>query len=77
MTSQEHRLTDAYLVGLTLTEALKVDQSLCTALRTLEGPFDSLNDGYPEWHPAPHSFEGMVRLLLYRELTGESYRSLA
>jgi hypothetical protein len=77
MASQERQLTDAYLVGLTLIEALKADQSLCTALRTLEGSFDSLNDGYPEWHPAPHSFEGMVRLFLYRELTGESYRSLA
>nr|WP_276410944.1 transposase [Halomicroarcula sp. XH51] len=77
MACQERRLTDAYLVGVTLTEALKADQSLCTALRTLEGSFNSLNDGYPEWHPAPHSFEGMVRLFLYRELTGESYRSLA
>jgi hypothetical protein len=35
-----------------------------------------LDDGYPEWHPAPHSFEGMLRLFLYRELTGESYRGL-
>lgn len=77
MACQERRLTDAYLVGVTLTETLKANQSLCTVLRTLEGPFDSLDDGYPEWHPAPHSFEGMVRLFLYREVTGESYRALA
>ncbi|NHN42978.1 transposase [Halorubellus sp. JP-L1] len=42
----------------------------------MAGPFDLLDDSYPKWHPAPHSFEGMVRLFLYRELTGESYRSL-
>ncbi|KTG10658.1 transposase [Haloprofundus marisrubri] len=36
-----------------------------------------LDDSYPEWHPAPHSFLGMVRLLIYREATGTSYRALA
>lgn len=69
-------MTDAYLVGVKLVASLDADQSLCTALRTLTGPFDLLADGYPEWHPAPYAFEGMVRLFLYRELTGESYRAL-
>jgi len=76
MTCQERLLSDAYIVGVKLRTALDSDQSLCTALRQLTGPFDLLDDGYPEWHPAPHSFEGMLRLFLYRELTGESYRAL-
>ncbi|WP_136718622.1 transposase [Halorientalis salina] len=42
----------------------------------LNGPFDTLNDGYPDWHPAPYLFQGMVRLFLYREITGQSYRQL-
>ena len=76
MTCQERLLTDAYIVGVKLRTKLESDQSLCTALRQLAGPFDLLDDGYPEWHPAPHSFAGMVRLFLYREITGESYREL-
>jgi len=77
MACQERLLTDAYIVGVKLRTALESDHSLWTALRQLAGPFDRLDDGYPEWHPAPYSFEGMVRLFLYRELTGESYRALA
>ncbi|MFC7140523.1 transposase [Halosimplex aquaticum] len=76
MVSQKPWLTNAYLVGIELTAALDTDQSFCTALRTVDVPFDLLDDGYPEWHPGPRSFEGMVRLFLYRELTGESYRAL-
>jgi hypothetical protein len=76
MARQERLLTDAHIVGVKLRTALESDQSLCTALRQLTGPFDLLGDGYPDWHPAPHSFEGMLRLFLYRELTGESYRRL-
>nr|WP_284014887.1 transposase [Halobaculum sp. DT92] len=37
---------------------------------------EHLKDGYPEWHPAPDSFRGMLRLFIYRELTGDSYRTL-
>jgi hypothetical protein len=77
MASRKSWLTDAYFVGVKLTAALDSNQSFCTALRTLEGPFERLTDSYPDWHPAPHSFEGMVRLFLYRELTGESYRALS
>jgi len=76
MACQERLLTDAYLVGVELRMALESGQSLCTALREVAGPFDLLDDGYPKWHPAPHSFEGMVCLFIYRELTGERYRGL-
>lgn len=76
MASQKSWLTNAYLVGVKLTAALDADQSVCTALRTVDVPFNVLDDGYPEWHPGPHSFEGMVRLFIYCELTGESYRAL-
>ncbi|SHH50328.1 transposase [Halobaculum gomorrense] len=35
-----------------------------------------LEDGYPDWHPAPESFEGMLQLFIYREIPGDSYRTL-
>ncbi|WP_158059252.1 transposase [Halorussus halophilus] len=70
-------LTDAYLVGIGLRKQIRDGLSLCDALRTLDGPFDRLEDSYPEWHPAPYPFSGMLRLFLYREITGESYRILA
>jgi hypothetical protein len=31
-----------------------------------------LEDGYPDGHPAPYDFEGMLILFLYREITDES-----
>ncbi|NUB93072.1 transposase [Haloterrigena sp. SYSU A121-1] len=77
MVGQRRLLTEAYLVGVELRTALESGQSFCNALRMLKDSFDALDDGYPEWHPAPHSFEGIVRLFLYRELTGESYRELS
>ena len=76
MACQERLLTDAYILGVNLRSTIESDQSLWTALQQLEFQFDLLNNGYPEWHPAPHPFKGMVRLFLYRELTGESYRAL-
>lgn len=77
MACHDRLLTDAYLVALDLTEALRDGQSFFAALRTLERPFDSLDDGYPDWHPAPYSFDGMIHLFIYREFTAESYRELA
>jgi len=76
MASQKCWMTDAYLVGVTLTAALDADQSIYTALRSVDVPFELLADSYPDWHPGPHSFEGMVRLFLYRETACESYRAL-
>nr|WP_232833788.1 transposase [Saliphagus sp. LR7] len=46
------------------------------ALTDLELQTETLEDGYPEWHPAPYSFHGMLKLFLYREVTGDSYRAL-
>lgn len=77
MEARVGRLTDAYLVGIELRNRIRRGQSLSEVLRALDGPFDRLDDGYPEWHPAPFSFYGMVKLFLCREITGESYQVLA
>ncbi|QIO25360.1 transposase [Haloarcula sp. JP-L23] len=76
MANRSRRLTDAYCVGIDLHDQLRGGSVLTNTLTALEGPFDTLEDGYPEWHPAPYSFHGMLRLFLYREITGQSYRSL-
>jgi hypothetical protein len=68
-------LTDA--VGITLHDTIEEGDDLLTALNALCGPFDVLEDPYPDWHPAPYSFQGMLRPFLYPEITGQSYRSLA
>lgn len=77
MEARPRRLTDAYSVGIELREQLRAGTALTQAFNSLDGPFDTLEDGYPKWHPAPYSFHGMLRLFLYRELTGQSYRELA
>ncbi|WP_136718344.1 transposase [Halorientalis salina] len=77
MSNQQFRLTEAYSVGITLRERLRDGTSLTCALNSLDVPSDTLDDRYPAWHPAPYSFPGIVCLFLYREITGESYRTLA
>lgn len=37
----------------------------------------TLEDGYPEWHPASYPFQGILKLFFYREITGNSYRKLS
>ncbi|SEM04643.1 transposase [Haloferax larsenii] len=71
-----NQLTDAFLIGLDLREHLRFGNSLIAAFEELEGRFDTLEDGYSEWHPASHPFHGMLKLLIYREVTGDSYRQL-
>jgi hypothetical protein len=77
METDASRVIDAYAVGLELRDRLRSGASLYDAFAALDGPFDTLNDGYPAWHPAPYSFQGMLTLFLYREITGHSYRTLA
>jgi len=70
-------LIDAYSVGVDLSERLRDGESLSEALHAVDGPFGMLEDGYPDWHPAPYDFPRVVTLFLYREITGQSYRDLA
>lgn len=76
MTSRQRRLTKGYSASITLREHLRDGSSLTPARNSRYGPFDTLGDRYPDWHPTPYSFQGMVRLVLYREVTGEGYHQL-
>ena len=71
------RMTDAYSTGIEITEQLRAGDSLLSSVAESSIQTEYLDDSYPEWHPAPHAFLGMVRLLIYREATGTSYRALA
>jgi hypothetical protein len=75
-TLRTRRLTDAYCVGIELRGTLRGGVGLFDAISTVEAQFDTLTDSYPDWHPAPYSFDGMIRLFLYQEITGASYRQL-
>jgi hypothetical protein len=70
------RMTHAYKTGIELRETLRDGACLRAAVSEVTLYTAQLEDGYPEWHPAPDSFRGMLRLLIYRELTGDSYRTL-
>ena len=71
------RMTYAYKTGTELRETLREGACLRKAVSEVTIYMEHLEDGYPDWHPAPHSFEGMLRLFMYREITGDSYRTLA
>ena len=71
------RMTDAHNTGIEITEQLREGDFLLSSVTDSSIQTEHLHDSYPVWHPAPHSFLGMVRLLIYREATGESYRALA
>jgi hypothetical protein len=76
MVQRGRRLTDAFVAALVLRKHLREGTELCTALTNLELQIKTLKDGYPEWHPTPYSFHGMLKLFIYLEVTGDSYRSL-
>jgi len=70
------RMTHAYKTGIELSETLQDGESLRATVSEVTIYTEHLEDGYPEWHPAPDSFRGMIRLFIYREITGDSYRTL-
>ncbi len=77
LSDRARRMTDAYSTGIEITERLRRGNSLLSSIVDTMVRTEHLNDEYPAWHPAPHSFLGMVRLLIYREITDDSYRELA
>ena len=70
------RMTHAYKTGIELSEALLERACLWDAVSEVTIYMEHLEDGYPDWHPAPDTFRGMLRLFIYREITGDSYRTL-
>jgi len=70
------RMTHAYKTGIELREALRDGVCLRAAVSEVTIYMEHLEDGYPSWHPAPDSFQAMLRLFIYREITGDSYRTL-
>ncbi|WP_158055709.1 transposase [Halorussus halophilus] len=69
--------TDAYKAGIEIRGSLRDGNQLQTSVTEVTIRSGTLDDSYPEWHPAPDSFLGMIRLFIYREITGDSYRTLA
>ncbi|WP_227378029.1 transposase [Haladaptatus halobius] len=76
MTQRGRRLTDAFVAALELRKCLRGGTDFCTAFSDLRFQIETLEDGYPKWHPASYSFHGMHKLFVYLEVTGDSYRSL-
>jgi len=70
------RMTHAHSTGIELRETLRDGGSLRAAVSGVTLYTEHLEDGYPDWHPAPDSFRGMLRLFIYQEITGDSYRTL-
>ncbi|WP_152418516.1 transposase [Haloarcula amylolytica] len=70
-------MTAAYSTGIEITAQLRAGNMLAPSIVKTPIRTEILDDAYPEWHPASHSFLGMVRLLIYREITGDSYRAVA
>mgnify|MGYP000014703099 FL=1 len=76
MEQRGRRLTDAFVAALELRKHLREGTAFCDALTDLKLQIETLEDGYPEWHPASYPFHGMLKLFVYLEVTGDSYRSL-
>jgi len=45
------------------------ETNLVTAFENLDHSIDSIEDGYPAWHPAPLSFRAMVFSFVFVEIT--------
>lgn len=59
------RMTHAYKTGIKLSERLQDGESLRAAVSEVTIYMEHLEDGYPNWHPPPDSFRGMIRLSIY------------
>jgi len=69
-------MTDVY-TEIEIAAQLREGNSLPLSIVESSIRIEFVEDDYPEWHPAPHSFPGMVRFLIYRDITCESYRGLS
>jgi hypothetical protein len=76
LSDRDCRMTHAYKTGIELRETLRDGVCLRAAVSEVTIYMKHLEDGYPDWHPAPDLFQGMIRLFIYREITGDSYRTL-
>lgn len=76
MVSRVQRLTDAFVAALELRKHLREGTDFCTALTDLRLQIETLEDGYPACHPASYSFHGRLKVFIYLEVSGDSYRSL-
>ena len=65
-------LCEAYQLGIAIRNDLH-ESDLVTAFENLDHSIDSVEDGYPAWHPGPLSFRAMVLSFVFMEITGESY----
>jgi len=52
---QMRSLCEAYQLGIIIRNKLR-ETNLVTAFENLDHSIDSIEDGYPAWHPAPLSF---------------------
>jgi len=69
---QMRSLCEAYQLGIIIRNKLR-ETNLVTAFENLDHSIDSIEDGYPAWHPAPLSFRAMVFSFVFVEITGDSY----
>ncbi|WP_248898359.1 transposase [Haloplanus halobius] len=69
-------LCEAYQLGIAIRNELQ-HTDLVTAVENLDHSVDSIEDGYPSWHPAPLSFRAMVLSFVFMEITGDSYAEFA
>jgi len=65
-------LCEAYQLRIIIRNKLR-ETNLVTAFENLDHSIDSIEDGYPAWHPAPLSFRAMVFSFVFVEITGDSY----
>ncbi len=65
-------LCGAYQLGIAIRNEL-AGSDLITAFETLDHSIDTIEDGYPAWHPAPLSFRAMILSFVFMEITGDSY----
>ncbi|GAB7120272.1 transposase [Natrinema pallidum] len=65
-------LCEAYQLGIAIRNDLQ-DADLITIFENLDHSIDTIEDGYPAWHPSPLSFHAMVLAFVFMEITGDSY----
>ena len=60
-----------------MSQMLYSDEPVAIIIGDVPITIDTLEDPYPDWHPASYPFEAILQLFLYRELTSKSYECIS
>ena len=74
--SSQAPLDAVQYIDTQIDKELQDTAHIAKAVGELTVPSYLFDDGYPDWHPWPYSFEGIIRAFLFMRVTGRNYEDM-